>query len=162
MKTSTLRRFVCLLLVMLLAAAALTGCSFQKDSKQTETKTEAPQPETEAPEGETQEPEDGPVELGEGEKLIYFDVTFSDGTTASYAIHTDAETVGEALVGEELIAGEDSQYGLYVKTVGGETLDWDADGMYWAFYENGEYAMTGVDLTEITDGATYSFVATKG
>ena len=34
--------------------------------------------------------------------------------------------------------------------------------MYWAFYENGEYASTGVDSTPIQDGATYAFVASKG
>ena len=89
-------------------------------------------------------------------------MTFSDGETSSYAIHTDAETVGEALVGLELIAGDESEYGLYVKTVGDETLDYATDGMYWAFYENGEYAATGVDATAVTDGAHYAFTATKG
>ena len=172
MMTTTLRKCICLLLVVLFAAAALTGCSMFMVGSKTDAQTEQPQggqetvPATQntdpVPEGETTQDPNAPVELGEGEKLIYFDVTFSDGSTASYAIHTDADTVGEALVGEDLIAGEDSQYGLYVKTVGGETLDWETDGMYWAFYENGEYAMTGVDLTEITDGSTYSFVATKG
>ena len=140
------KSLVCLLLVLLLAAAALTGCA------QNETNTTAAGAPTEV---ERQE-------LGEGDKLFYFDVTFSNGETSSYAIHTDAENVGDALVSLDLIAGEEGQYGLYVKTIGEETLDYEADGMYWAFYENGEYAMTGVDSTAITDGATYSFVATKG
>lgn len=153
MKTSALRKLICLLFVVLLAAAALTltGCSNAK----TPAKTTAGSSPTD-PEGETRK------ELGEGEKVIYFDVTFSDGSTSSYAIHTDAATVGDALVDEKLIDGDDSQYGLYVTTVDGEVLDWNADHMYWAFYENGEYAMTGVDTTPITDGASYSFVATKG
>ena len=78
------------------------------------------------------------------------------------SITSDAETVGQALLDEELIAGEDSQYGLYVKTVNGLTLDYDKDGAYWAFYVNGEYATSGVDSTEIEDGQTYSFRAEKG
>ena len=58
-----------------------------------------------------------------------------------------------------LIAGEDSDYGLYVKTVNGVTVDYDTDGKYWAFYVDGEYAATGVDSTDITAGATYTFKA---
>jgi hypothetical protein len=58
-----------------------------------------------------------------------------------------------------LISGEDSDYGLYVKTVNGVTLDFDTDGKYWAFYVNGEYAVSGVDTTEITEGGLYEFRA---
>ncbi len=173
MKTITLRKLLCLLLVVLLAAAVLTGCSAfllsaKKDTQKEEPKTETKDVTVTKENGEnvpdpTDEAKPADAnELGEGGKVIYFDVTFSDGSTSSYTIHTDAATVGEALLDEELIAGEESQYGLYVKTVVGETLDYDADGMYWAFYENGEYAMTGVDATQITDGATYAFMATKG
>ena len=68
-------------------------------------------------------------------------------------------TVGAALLSLGLIAGEDSDYGLYVKTVNGVTVDYDADGKYWAFYVDGEYAATGVDSTDITAGATYTFKA---
>ena len=68
-------------------------------------------------------------------------------------------TVGAALLSLGLIAGEDSEYGLYVKTVNGVTVDYDQDGKYWAFYVDGEYAATGVDSTDITAGATYTFKA---
>ena len=47
-----------------------------------------------------------------------------------------------------------------VDTVNGITLDYNKDGMYWSFYINGEYAMTGVDATPVEANATYSFVAT--
>lgn len=43
------------------------------------------------------------------------------------------------------------------KTVNGMTADYDKDGVYWAFYIDGKYAMTGVDATNITDGAQYAF-----
>ena len=74
---------------------------------------------------------------------------------------TISEPHGAFLLNEGIIAGEDGQFGLYVKTVDGETLDYDTDGKYWAFYINGEYAMTGVDSAPIKDGEVYSFVATK-
>ena len=75
----------------------------------------------------------------------------------AFQIHTDKETVGDALLELGLIAGEEGAYGLYVKTVNGLTVDYDTDGKYWAFYTNGEYAVSGVDTTTIEAGITYSF-----
>lgn len=96
------------------------------------------------------------------EKAFTFVVTDLEGNEETFNITTTKATVGEALLDEGLIAGEDSEYGLMVNTVNGITADWDADQTYWAFYVDGEYAMTGVDQTDITAGATYSFVLTKG
>ena len=96
---------------------------------------------------------------GEGATVFPFEVTMPDGTKTSYEIHTDKTTVGEALLELGLIAGEQGDYGLYVKTVDGVTLDYDKDGKYWAFYIDGEYAMSGVDTTDITAGAVYAFKA---
>lgn len=90
-----------------------------------------------------------------------FKVTDASGKEADFTISTDKKTVGEALLEEDLIAGDESEYGLYVKTVNGVTLDYDKDGMYWAFYVNGEYAQTGVDSTDVTAGAEYAFKAEK-
>ena len=90
-----------------------------------------------------------------------FSVTDADGKTTDFTVTTDKKTVGEALQDEGLIAGEEGQYGLYVKTVNGITLDYDKDGMYWTFYINGEMAPTGVDMTEIKEGEIYSFKAAK-
>ena len=85
------------------------------------------------------------------------EVTDLDGKVTKREIATDKQTVGEALLEQGIIAGELSDYGLYVKTVDGLTLDYETDGKYWAFYVDGEYAMTGVDATDITDGSTYAF-----
>lgn len=92
-----------------------------------------------------------------GEKKFTLEITFSDGSTSSQEISTDKPTVGEALQALGLIGGEDGPYGLYVMTVGGETVKYEDDGHYWAFYINGGYAPTGVDATEVEDGATYAF-----
>ena len=91
-----------------------------------------------------------------------FVVTDLEGNESTFDITTSKATVGEALLDEGLIAGENSEYGLYVISVNGLTADWDNDQTYWAFYIDGEYAVTGVDATEVTEGATYSFVLTKG
>ena len=95
------------------------------------------------------------------EKSFVFKVVDLDGSEKSFDIKTDATTVGEALLAEKLIAGEVGDYGLMVDTVNGVKYDYNTDGAYWAFYVNGEYAMSGVDTTDIVDGTTYSFVATK-
>ena len=82
-----------------------------------------------------------------------------EGNETSFEIKTTAKTVGEALVAEGLLEGHDTEYGLYVDAVNGIALDWEKDGKYWAFYINGEYAQTGVDATEVEEGATYTFKA---
>ena len=101
----------------------------------------------------------GVTETQKAEKSFTFVVVDTSGKETSFEISSGKATVGEALLDEGLIAGEDGQYGLYVKTVNGITLDFDADGKYWAFYVNDEYGMSGVDATEIVDGNTYSFKA---
>ena len=98
-----------------------------------------------------------PIEIGEGATAFTFEITHMDGSQKTYAVKTDAKTVGEALVSLGLIAGEDGAYGLYVKTVDGETVDWDTHQKYWSFYENGAMAMNGVDQTNVVAGATYAF-----
>lgn len=108
--------------------------------------------------GETTGPTTANVtEVGQGSKAFDFTVVDADGNTTEFWVSTDADTVGAALLDLGLIAGEDSSFGLYVKTVNGITADYDVDGHYWAFYVNGEYASAGVDSTVIEDGAVYSF-----
>lgn len=87
-------------------------------------------------------------------------VTDLDGTESTFTYTSDKATVGEVLLEEGLIAGEEGDYGLYITSVNGITADLATENAYWAFYINGEFAMTGVDTTKITDGATYSFVKT--
>lgn len=97
------------------------------------------------------------LSLGEGASEFAFEITFSGGETASYLIKTDEATVGAALQALGLISGEEGAYGLYVTTVGGETVKFEDGGHYWSFYIDGEYASTGVDATPITPGESYAF-----
>ena len=103
-----------------------------------------------------------PTVLGTGNTVFTFTVVDGEGEETVYEIHTDKTIVGEALLELGLIEGEDGPYGLYVKAVGGIRADYDKDGIYWAFYQNNKYAPTGVDLTTITPGMTYSFRVEKG
>ncbi len=98
--------------------------------------------------------------LGQGEKTFSFVVEI-EGQSINFTVHTDKSTVGEALLELNLIEGEESAYGLYVKKVNGVLADYDVDATYWAFYINGEYAMSGVDTTDIVSGTTYKMSRAK-
>lgn len=148
MKTTHLKRVLPVVLcVVLIAAMALftTGCNGN----------------TETPETTTGVQEEVKV-LGEGEKMFAFEVIDGDKNVTSFEIHTDKEIVGDALSELGLINGDEGPYGLYVKEVNGITADYDKDGVYWAFYVDGEYGLTGVDVTEIEEGRVYSFRVEKG
>ena len=140
------------LVIVLIAAMALSVVSCDKEDLDNEETTSATEAVT------TEEAKTDNV-VGEGNTSFEFTVVFVDGSSKTYTVKTDKTTVGEALLDAGLIAGEDSQYGLYVKTVDGVTHDYNADGKYWAFYVDGQYAMSGVDTTNIEAGKSYSFKA---
>ncbi len=99
--------------------------------------------------------------IGEGSTAFPLTITDKDGASIEVTVKTDETTVGDALVALGLIAGEESQYGLYMKTVNGVTLDYEQDGLYWGFYVDGTYATVGVDMTDITAGSSYELKAEK-
>ena len=105
--------------------------------------------------------QDGDV-LGEGETEFPLTIADKDGNEIALTIRTDKTVVGEALQELGLLEGEEGPYGLYVKIVNGIRADYDKDKVYWAFYINGEYALSGVDVTEITDGDTYALKVEQG
>ena len=101
------------------------------------------------------------AEFGNGAKTVVVEVKAED-ETVTFTIKTDKDTVGAALIEHGLIEGEEGQYGLYVKVVNGIRADYDLDKRYWAFYVDGEYAMKGIELTEIDEGAKYRLEYAKG
>ena len=96
-----------------------------------------------------------------GAKAIVFTVVHGDESSREISIRTDAETLRGALEQESLIAGDEGEYGLFVKTVDGETAD-DAKQEWWCFTKGGEMLMTGVDDTMIADGEKYEATLTVG
>lgn len=149
MKRANKKILSLLLCMMLIVAMAVctTGCKENEEGQTTNVEQSEGQSDTKV--------------LGEGKTQFDFVVVDKDGKETKFEIHTDKETVGEALLELELIDGEEGDFGLYVKTVNGITVDYDVDQTYWAFYVNGEYAQSGVDVTKITNGDSYSFKVEK-
>ncbi len=144
MKMTTFKKPLSFILcIVLITAMALTaiGCN---DGKNYDTVTVS----------------DGAV-LGEGAVEFPLEIVDGEGISINVTVKTDKTTVGEALLDVKLIAGDVEQYGLYIKCVNGIVADYDADGTYWAFYVDGEYAMSGVDTTDVVEGAKYSLKIEK-
>ena len=146
-------KFKKIIFMMLVVAMVFTVAGCGKDDKENTTTTTT--------ESQSANEETKSNVLGEGATKFAFTVVDKDGNETDFEIHTDKKTVGEALLEVELIEGEESDYGLYVKKVNGITADYDVDQTYWAFYVNGEYASSGVDTTSIEEGATYMFKVEK-
>ncbi len=100
------------------------------------------------------------TELGEGAKTVTVKV-IADEQELTFTIHTDKETLGDALLEHKLIDGEQGQFGMYVKKVNGIVADYDVDQTYWGFTKNGELMMVGVDAAKIADGEQYELTRTK-
>ena len=97
-----------------------------------------------------------PPAEAEGPKVSFTLVIVDDqGNETTQVIETAKTTVGDALMEKNLLEGEETQYGIMITSVNGIVADYNTTGTYWAFYIDGEYAMTGVDQTDIVDGATY-------
>ena len=148
-KTKIYSLILCMMLTQ--ATAFLTvGCNTKKQNDNSQS------------EAVTQEIAESNLQmLGEGQTMFLFTVVDKDGNETNFEIHTDKETVGEALLELELIAGEEGEFGLFVKEVNGITADYDVDQTYWAFYVDGEYAMSGVDVTTIEEGKAYALKVEK-
>ncbi len=99
-------------------------------------------------------------EFGKGETTVYVKVE-AEEQSVTFTIHTDKDTLGDALKEHDLVAGEESEFGLYVKTVNGILADYDEDGSYWSLTKDGEMMMVGVDGAEIADGEHYELTRAK-
>ena len=97
-----------------------------------------------------------------GSKTITVEVVHSNGTTRTLTYDTDEEYLGDVLLADGLIEGEEGPYGLYIKMVDGERADYDADKAYWSLYEGETYAAQGADQTVIEDGDCFRLEYTRG
>lgn len=96
-----------------------------------------------------------------GGKTITFTVIAEGQDNKVHTLTTDAEFLRAPLEEAKLIAGDESEYGLFVKTVDGITAD-DANQEWWCFTKGGEMLMTGVDSTPIADGEAFEATLTVG
>ena len=100
-------------------------------------------------------------DIGQGDTVFRFELIDDENALTVWYVHTDETTVGDALLAVGLIEGDVSAFGLFVTKVNGQRADFNADGTWWAFYINGEFAVTGVDRTYIEPGMVYGFVFTR-
>ena len=88
-------------------------------------------------------------------------VVHADDSEKKLSYTAEEGTLGTFLEAEGLIDSEGADPGMF-HTVDGEKADWNENQSYWAFYIEGEYAMTGIYDTQITDGVTYKLEYTIG
>ena len=99
-------------------------------------------------------------ETQQGDKTITVEIVKKD-SERTVTINTDAEMLRDALEQENLVQGDESEFGLFVKTVDGYTAD-DAAQEWWCFTKGGESLMTGIDTTPIADGEVYEITLMTG
>ena len=99
-------------------------------------------------------------DTAQGAKTITVEVVHDDGSSKEFTYHTDSEYLGEVLLAEGLVAGDQGEFGLYILTVDGENAIFEESGAYWALYQNGEMTTTGADTTPIQDGDSFQLVYT--
>lgn len=100
------------------------------------------------------------TKLGDGATSITVEVQAGEHSVA-FELNTDKAVLADAMAEFDLVSGEESEYGLYIKEINGIVADYDADKAYWALYQGDEYSMAGADSVKVTNGSTYTFVYTK-
>ena len=96
-----------------------------------------------------------------GSKKITLTVMVDSKEHGKYTIQTEEEFLRGALEQEKLVTGDESETGLFVKTVDGVTAD-ESKQQWWCFSKNGEDLMTGVDVTPIEDGDAFTATLKEG
>ena len=97
-----------------------------------------------------------------GGKAITVMVVLSDGTEKPLSYSSDAEYLGEVILSQGLVEGEEGPYGLEIHSVDGEKASWEENQSYWALFVGEDYATTGADGVVLTDGGVYKLVYTLG
>ena len=95
-------------------------------------------------------------ETAEGAKAYTVTVIHSEGEQNVFQLNTAEEYLGEALLAEGLIAGEEGPYGLTVITVDGEDAVWDEDNAYWCIWIGEEMATVGISEIPVYDGSAFT------
>lgn len=100
-------------------------------------------------------------ETDQGKKTIEVEVVYADESSDEFTIKTEEEFLRGALEQEELVAGTESDYGLYIQTVNGVSAD-ESNQEWWAISKDEEELTTGADTTPIADGEHYELTLKTG
>lgn len=94
----------------------------------------------------------------EGSKAITIEVVNKAGDITEYDLKTDADYLRQAMeeTKDLTFSGSESEFGMMVDTVNGETADYAVDGSYWSFYVNGDYCNYGIDSQPVEDGDIFT------
>lgn len=97
-----------------------------------------------------------------GAKDITIEVVNKAAESTVYELSTDAEYLRQAMEEADGLTfeGTESEYGIMVSTVNGETADYSVDASYWSFYVNDEYCNYGIDTQPVVDGDAFKIVYT--
>ena len=98
----------------------------------------------------------------EGSKEVTIEVVDSKGKSTVYELKTDVLYLKEAMDEAKGLeySGTESQYGLMIEVVNGETAIYTENGAYWSFYVNGEYCNYGIETQPVEDGDEFQIVYT--
>lgn len=151
MKNNFISKALALVLALMLTMGALAGCAGADNGSSPVSNTSSALS-SEASSGVSQ---DSAV------KEITVKVVDKDGNSTDFPISTQATTLREALEQENLVEGEESEYGLFIKTVNGITAD-DGNQEWWCLTKGGEVWNYGVDSTEIAQGDVFELTLTVG
>lgn len=99
------------------------------------------------------------TELGQGAVTVKIEVTAAE-KTVTLTVKTDETNLEKLLVANELVEGDESEFGLYIKVVNGIRADYDLDHAYWAIEKDGAPTPTGANGITVADGETYALVYT--
>ena len=100
-------------------------------------------------------------ETKEGTKKVSIEVVHGDGKAETFEYNTEAEFLGEILKENELVEGEEGEYGLFITSVDGEKAD-DTKEQWWCITKSGEMVNTGADQTPIQDQDIFELTLKEG
>lgn len=93
-----------------------------------------------------------------GSKSVSIEVVNKAQEKTEYKVKTDAEYLRQVMEEAEglTFSGAESEFGMMVDTVNGETAVYEIDSAYWSFYVNGEYCNYGIDTQPVNDGDVFT------
>lgn len=152
------KKLLGIVLVCALSIACLAGCGSSEPAPEGAGSTAGEVSSTEEGSAGAEEGNTGAEEAVAVE--ITVEVVHADQSTKEFTYTTEAELLGDVLLAEGLVVGEETEYGLMITEVDGEQAIYEVDNAYWSLTINGEYAQTGVDTTPVEEGTTYALVYT--
>ena len=99
----------------------------------------------------------------EGSKEITIEVVNQAEESEVYELKTDVEFLRQAMEEAEGLefSGQESEYGMMVEVVNGESAVYDKDRAFWSFMVNGEPCNNGIDTQPVEDGDEFQIVYTE-